>query len=71
MTDYWANFVTYGDPNGDGLPVWEEYANDRGQMLELGETVSMIDHPDLALFHMIDEYQDQFAITESGGTDKP
>ena len=25
MSSYWVNFVTSGDPNGKGLPVWQAY----------------------------------------------
>lgn len=25
MSTYWANFVKNGDPNGEGLPLWEPY----------------------------------------------
>ncbi|MBR1691991.1 MAG: carboxylesterase family protein [Lachnospiraceae bacterium] len=62
MTDYWVNFVKYGDPNGDGLPTWEEYAADTDKLLELGETVSMIDQPYSELFAIIDAYQEQFGV---------
>jgi para-nitrobenzyl esterase len=25
MSDYWANFITNGNPNGKGLPIWPKY----------------------------------------------
>ena len=25
MSSYWVNFITKGDPNGNGLPRWPEY----------------------------------------------
>lgn len=28
MGDYWANFTKYGDPNGEGLPVWPQFTAD-------------------------------------------
>lgn len=59
MTDYWVNFVKYGDPNGDDLPYWEEYSGSRDKLLELGETISMIDNPYLELYRIIDAYQEQ------------
>jgi len=60
MMDYWVNFVRTGDPNGDGLPEWNEYAEDTDMVLELGDTISMIENPYLDLYHIIDQYQERF-----------
>lgn len=35
MSDYWANFVKTGDPNGPGLPAWPAYTEDNKQTMML------------------------------------
>ncbi len=42
---YWVNFIKTGDPNGPGLPAWERYSTKKSQIMELGESVGMIDVP--------------------------
>lgn len=60
MQQYWANFVKYGDPNGEGLPAWEQTRDGR-TVLELGEQVAPVVEPHLALYDLIDAYQDSVA----------
>lgn len=36
MSSYWANFVTHGDPNGNGLPKWEP-VGDQPEVMEVGD----------------------------------
>ena len=59
MTDYWANFVKTGNPNGDALPTWQPYADDTAKVLELGDKVAMTDAPFLDLYPLIDKYQNK------------
>lgn len=57
MQSYWANFVKHGDPNGAGLPAWETTDSGR-QVLELGAEITTADDPNLALYALLDAYQD-------------
>jgi len=57
MQEYWANFVKYGDPNGAGLPAWEPTRDGR-TVLELGERIAPVPDPALALYDLLDAYQD-------------
>lgn len=36
MQDYWVNFATKGDPNGDGLPVWPAFTEASPQVMMFG-----------------------------------
>ena len=40
MSSYWVNFITKGDPNGNGLARWPEYKDlANGRVMVLGDTV--------------------------------
>ena len=54
MTAYLVNFVKTGDPNGQGLPGWEE-ASVSGRLLSLGDTTWMIEDPKEALYAIINK----------------
>ena len=64
MRAAWVRFVKTGDPNGGGLPAWEQYADAPGQVMEFGETVGMRDDPFLPLYPLLDAYQDTAAAGE-------
>ena len=42
MLNYWANFAKSGNPNGEGLPTWNEYQNNGDKVMELGSNVGPI-----------------------------
>lgn len=37
MSQYWANFVKYGNPNGLGVPDWRNYDKTTGNIMEIGD----------------------------------
>jgi carboxylesterase type B len=39
MSSYWVNFITKGDPNGNGLPRWSEYKDlASGRVMVFGDS---------------------------------
>ena len=57
MQAYWLNFIKTGDPNGPGLPHWPTTAEAPGQVLRLDAESGMTEDPYLALYPVIDGFQ--------------
>ena len=57
MLNYWLNFAKTGDPNGEGLPTWEEYKNNTDPVMELGENVGKIPDKYLKAYEIFEELQ--------------
>ena len=64
MLSYWANFAKNGNPNGEGLPTWNQYQNNGDKVMELGRTVGPIDDKYLSLYPLIEEFN-QKLLTEA------
>ena len=58
MQSYWVNFVKTGDPNRDGLPVWEMRTADDLSILELGEEIRMTEDPYREVYPLLEAHQD-------------
>jgi para-nitrobenzyl esterase len=56
MSDYWINFAKTGNPNGSGMPEWSKFDTAPKKIMELGETVGMINNPRLEAYAFFDAY---------------
>ena len=55
MHAYWINFAKTGNPNAEGLPVFEQNS-DSFRIMELGDAVAMRNEPYLALYEIMDHF---------------
>ena len=39
MSDYWLNFASSGNPNGEGLPLWAPYRLEEEPYIQFGDKV--------------------------------
>ncbi len=42
VATYWGNFAKTGNPNGEGLPEWTPYTQEKPLHMELGENIGMM-----------------------------
>ncbi len=59
MLNYWANFVKTGNPNGAGLPTWDEYTTMGDGVMELGTNVGKIPDKYTKLYKILYEYDNE------------
>ena len=59
MLRYYVNFIKTGDPNGGSLPEWPSVQEAPDQVLELGAEIRVIPDPYLALYPLIDSFQNR------------
>ena len=54
MTQYFANFIRTGDPNGEGLPHWQANTGYQGRVMLLDSQVKMANDPFHALCQILE-----------------
>ena len=54
--DYWANFIKYGDPNGEGLPVWVPYTQRSPKAMEIAYDLHMTDQETNDYIELLTDY---------------
>ena len=66
MQQYWVNFAkTGGNPNGDGLPNWPVFEEDKATVMQFKNGGSLITLPNKARISIIDRFM-QFVRNPTG-----
>lgn len=56
ISSYWTNFAKTGDPNGEGLPKWPAWQNDKGQVMHFNEQPEVGNVANITQLEAIDGY---------------
>jgi len=56
MGTYWTNFAKYGDPNGDGVPVWPAFSDMNPEVMYFGPTPHTGPVPSAESLKVLDAY---------------
>jgi para-nitrobenzyl esterase len=55
MATYWTNFARTGDPNGAGVPAWQNFTAGNERLMHFDGTVAMGSLPNGEGLHLLDE----------------
>lgn len=56
MVSYWTNFAKYGDPNGAGLPTWQQYTKNNHAVMHFSQSPKMGTVPSEESLKVLDKY---------------
>lgn len=56
MGTYWTNFAKYGNPNGEGLPVWPEFTEENSSVMYLKSTPEAGPVPNIDKLQLMEDY---------------
>ncbi len=56
LSDYWVNFVKFGEPNGGSLPQWAPFTNNTLMVMYFANTPHLGSVPDEAQLEVLDRY---------------
>ena len=57
MQQYWVNFAkTGGNPNGEGLPLWPVFEEDKKTVMQFNNGASLISLPNRERINLIDRF---------------
>ena len=56
MSDYWANFARYGNPNAPGLPKWQPFDSDSRNAMIIDNQMKSAELPDLEQLNLWESY---------------
>ncbi|MGE0019750.1 MAG: carboxylesterase/lipase family protein [Draconibacterium sp.] len=56
MVTYWTNFAKYGDPNGNGMPVWTAFSDENPEVMYFSQTPKPGPVPSTESLKVLDNY---------------
>ena len=67
MVTYWTNFAKYGDPNGNGMPVWNAFSDENPEVMYFSQTPKPGPVPSAESLKVLDNYF-RWRLTPEGET---
>ena len=66
MQQYWVNFAKTGNPNGEGLPKWTVYDEQKPSVMQFKDGATLIPLPNKEKIQLIDRFMQYLRNLQSG-----